>query len=145
MTPEAWLTALIVFLILAGLVASLASPSVLAFSGVVILLLVGVIDPSQALSGFSNPAPFTVGALFVVARAISKSGAIRPFTQSLMGRTGHTRRPLLRMLAPTVVASAFMNHIPLVAMMIPEVTTWARKRGSDAARFLLPLSYGAIF
>ncbi|HEX6219571.1 MAG TPA: SLC13 family permease [Acidimicrobiia bacterium] len=145
MTPEAWLTALIVVLILAGLVASLASPSVLAFSGVVILLLVGVIDPSQALSGFSNPAPFTVGALFVVARAISKSGAIRPFTQSLMGRTGRTRRPLLRMLAPTVVASAFMNNIPLVAMMIPEVTTWARKRGSDAARFLLPLSYGAIF
>ena len=34
-----------------------------------------------------------------------------------------------------------MNNIPLVAMMIPEVTSWARKRGSDAAKFLLPLSY----
>lgn len=145
MTPEAWLTALVVVLILVGLVAGIASPSILAFSGVVILLLLGVIDPEQALSGFSNPAPFTVGALFVVARAISKTGAIRPFTQSLMGSTGHTRRPLLRMLAPTTVASAFMNNIPLVAMMIPEVTSWARKRGSDAARFLLPLSYGAIF
>ena len=32
-----------------------------------------------------------------------------------------------------------------LAMMIPEVTSWARKRGSDAAKFLLPLSYGAIF
>jgi di/tricarboxylate transporter len=145
MTPEAWLTALIVVLILAGLVASVASPSILAFSGVVILLLLGVIDPAQALSGFSNPAPFTVGALFVVARAISKTGAIRPFTQSLMGTTGHIRRPMLRMLVPTTVASAFINNIPLVAMMIPEVTSWARKRGSDAARFLLPLSYGAIF
>ena len=145
MTPDAWLTGLVVVLILAGLVASVASPSVLAFSGVVVLLLLGVIDASEALSGFSNPAPFTVGALFVVARAISKTGAIRPFTQSLMGQTGHTRRPLLRMLAPTTVASAFMNNIPLVAMMIPEVTSWARKRGSDASRFLLPLSYGAIF
>jgi di/tricarboxylate transporter len=145
MTPDAWLTALVVVLILAGLVASVASPSVLALSGVVILLLIGVIDASQALSGFSNPAPFTVGALFVVARAISKTGAIRPFTQSLMGQTGHIRRPMLRMLVPTTVASAFMNNIPLVAMMIPEVASWARKRGSDAARFLLPLSYGAIF
>ncbi len=144
MTPEAWLTALVVVLILAGLVAGVASPSVLAFSGVVVLLLLEVIDPSQALSGFSNPAPFTVGALFVVARAISKTGAIRPFTRSLMGQTGHIRRPLLRMLAPTVVGSAFMNNIPLVAMMIPEVSSWARKRGSDAGRFLLPLSYGAI-
>jgi di/tricarboxylate transporter len=144
MTPEAWLTALVVVLILAGLVAGLASPSVLAFSGVVVLLLLGVIDTSQALAGFSNPAPFTVGALFVVARAISKTGAIRPFTQSLMGQTGHIRRPMLRMLVPTTVASAFMNNIPLVAMMIPEVSSWARKRGSDMSRFLLPLSYGAI-
>jgi di/tricarboxylate transporter len=49
------------------------------------------------------------------------------------------------MMAPATLASAFMNNIPLVAMMIPEVTTWAQKRGSDAARFLLPLSYAAIF
>ncbi|HZD23162.1 MAG TPA: SLC13 family permease, partial [Acidimicrobiia bacterium] len=145
MTPDAWLTALVVVLILIGLIVDVAAPSVLTFSGVVVLLLVDVIDVPGALSGFSNPAPFTVGALFVVARAISKTGAIRPFTQRLMGRTGHTRRPLLRMLAPTTVASAFMNNIPLVAMMIPEVTAWARKRGSDASRFLLPLSYGAIF
>lgn len=145
MTPEAWLTALVVVLILIGLVAGVASPSVLAFSGVVALLLLGVIDASEALSGFSNPAPFTVGALFVVARAISKTGAIRPLTRSVMGTTGYTRRPMLRMLAPTTVASAFMNNIPLVAMMIPEVTSWAKKRGTDVARFLLPLSYGAIF
>ncbi|MFP4074481.1 MAG: SLC13 family permease, partial [Actinomycetota bacterium] len=145
MTPEAWLTALVVALILVGLIAGMASPSILAFSGVVVLLLLGVVNASQALSGFSNPAPFTVGALFVVARAISKTGAIRPFIRSVMGQSGYTRRPLLRMLAPTTVASAFMNNIPLVAMMIPEVTSWTRKRGSDAARFLLPLSYGAIF
>jgi di/tricarboxylate transporter len=145
MSPDAWLTALVVVLILAGLVLGVASPAILAFSGVIVLLLLGVLDSGQALSGFSNPAPFTVGALFVVARAISKTGAIRPLTQSVMGQSGHTRRPMLRMLAPTMAASAFMNNIPLVAMMIPEVSAWAKKRGSDAARFLLPLSYGAIF
>lgn len=144
MTPEAWLTALVVALILVGLVMELASPSVLVFTGVVVLLLLGVIDASSALSGFSNPAPFTVGALFVVARAVSKTGAIRPFTRSLLGQTGSVRRPLLRMLFPVTIASGFMNNIPLVAMMIPEVTAWARKRGSDVSRFLLPLSYGAI-
>lgn len=145
MTPDAWLTALVVVLILVGLVLEIASPAVLTFSGVVVLLLLGVVDAQQALSGFSNPAPFTVAALFVVAKAISKTGAIRPLTQSIMGETGTVRRPMLRMLAPTAVASAFMNNIPLVAMMIPEVSAWARKRGTDPSRFLLPLSYGAIF
>ncbi|MGD2043992.1 MAG: SLC13 family permease, partial [Acidimicrobiia bacterium] len=145
MTGDAWLTALVVVLILLGLIFEVASPSVLTFSGVVVLLLLGVVDSGQALSGFSNPAPFTVAALFVVAKAISKTGAIRPLTQSIMGTSGNTRRPMLRMLAPTTLASAFMNNIPLVAMMIPEVTVWARKTNRDPSRFLLPLSYGAIF
>lgn len=145
MTPEAWITATVIVLILIGLTAGAASASVLTFSGVVILLLVGVVDASEALSGFSNPAPFTVGALFVVARAVSKTGAIRPLTQSLMGDSGQVRRPMLRMLVPATGVSAFMNNIPLVAMLMPEVMSWAKRRGLDAARFLLPLSYGAIF
>ena len=145
MTGEAWLTAAVVLLILIGLVVEIASPAVLTFSGVVVLLLTGVLIPEQALSGFSNPAPFTVGALFVVARAIAKTGAIRPLTQRLMGNKGSVRRPLGRLLMPVALASSLMNNIPLVAMMIPEVTAWARRRGSDVSRFLLPLSYGAIF
>lgn len=144
MTPEAWLTALVVCLILIGLLLELASPAVLVFSGVVVLLLLGVLEPSEAFSGFSNPAPFTVGALFVVARAVSQTGAIRPLSQGIMGTSGHTRRPLIRMLIPATAISAFMNNIPLVAMMVPEVFAWTRRRGSDVAPFLLPLSYGAI-
>ncbi|HEU4916540.1 MAG TPA: SLC13 family permease [Acidimicrobiia bacterium] len=143
MTPEAWLTAAVVIAILAGLVLDVASPSVLVFTGVVVLLFAGVIDSSQALAGFSNPAPFTVAALFVLARAVAKTGAIRPYTQGLLGETGHTRRPMLRMLVPTITLSGMMNNIPMVAMMIPEVTSWARRRGSDVAKFLLPLAYGA--
>ena len=143
MTAEAWLTAAVVIAILAGLVLDVASPSVLVFTGVVVLLFAGVIDTSQALAGFSNPAPFTVGALFVLARAVAKTGAIRPYTQRLLGETGHTRRPMLRLLLPSATLSGILNNIPLVAMMIPEVTTWARRRGSDVAKFLLPLAYAA--
>jgi len=144
MSAEAWITLLVVVAILVGLVVDLAMPSLLTFSGVVVLLLLGVLDVPQALSGFSNPAPFTVGALFIVARAISKTGAIRPLTQALMGQRGRAQRPLFRMLVPTIFTSAFMNNIPFVAMMVPEVSAWARKRNADAGRFLLPLSYGAI-
>jgi di/tricarboxylate transporter len=144
LTADAWLTALVAVAILVGLVAEVASPSVLVFTGVVVLLLAGVIDSDQALSGFSNPAPFTVGALFVVARAVSKTGAIRPFTRRLLGESGYTRRPMLRMLTATTLFSGVFNNIPLVAMMMPEVSTWARRRKADVAKFLLPLSYGAI-
>lgn len=144
MNADAWVTLITVVAILAGMYWRVASPAVLTLSGVVVLLLLGILDADSALTGFSNPAPFTVGALFVVARAISKTGAIRPFTQTLMGTTGTVRRPMLRLLFPTTIASGLMNNIPLVAMMIPEVGAWARKRKATVSQFLLPLSYGAI-
>lgn len=144
MTPDAWITLAVVAAILIGLAREVAPPSVLIFVGVVVLLISGVVDASEAFAGFSNPAPFTVAALFVVARAVSKTGAIRPLTRSMMGDVGHTRRPMLRMLFPTALSSGFLNNTPLVAMLIPEVTAWARRRGSDVSKFLLPLSYGAI-
>ena len=50
---------------------------------------------------------------------------------------------MLRLLIPSATLSGILNNIPLVAMMIPEVTTWARRRGSDVAKFLLPLAYAA--
>ena len=144
MTVDAWLTALVLVGILIGLAKAIVAPSVLIFSGVAVLLVADVIDAEQAFSGFSNPAPITVGALFIVAAAVSKTGAIRPIVRALMGDSGDVRRPLLRVAGPTALVSGFLNNTPLVAMMIPEITTWARRRGAEVSKFLLPLSYAAI-
>ena len=144
MTFEAWIVALVVVVILIGLWKEIASPSLLVFGGVVFLLSVGIISTTEAFSGFSNPAPITVAALFVVARAVSKTGALDPITKYLLGSSGDTRRPMLRMLAPTVTISGFVNNIPLVAMLVPQVSAWAKRRGVDSSTFLMPLSYGAI-
>ncbi len=144
MSAEAWLTAAVVLTVLIALWREYASPSFLIFSGVGVLLLAEVITPEQALSGFSNPAPVTLAALFVVARAVSKTGAIDGLTHNLLGDKGHTRRPMLRLLAPTAFASGFIANTPLVAMLMPQVTAWANRRGSSPSRFLMPLSFGVI-
>jgi di/tricarboxylate transporter len=144
LTFEAWIVALLVVVILFGLWKELASPSLLVFGGVVFLLAVGIISPTEAFSGFSNPAPITVAALFVVARAVSKTGALDRVTKYLLGNSGDTRRPMLRMLTPTVTISGFVNNIPLVAMLVPQVSAWAKRRGVDSSTYLLPLSFGAI-
>ncbi len=144
MTTEAWFVAAVVVAVLVALWREIASPSVITFSGVVVLLVSGTIDADQAFSGFSNPAPITVAALFVVASAVSKTGAIDSLTGYLLGTSGETRRPMVRLLAPTVAVSGFVNNIPLVAMLMPRVTSWARQRGLDVSKFLMPLSFGAI-
>ena len=144
MTPDAWLTAAVVVGVLAGLWFQFTTPSFLVFTAVVILLAAGVIDPEQAFSGFSNPAPITVAALFVLADAVSRTGAIDPLVRVVMGEKGSVRRPLFKMTASTVATSGFLANTPLVAMMIPQVTRWCRRRGADLSQFLMPLSFAAI-
>jgi len=144
MSGDAWLTLAVV----AGAVVVLArdwiSPAV-AFTGAVVALLVaGVVTPDQAFQGFSNPAPITVAALYVLARAVEQSGALQPLVYATLGGGSHVRRSLARLTAPVAAASAFLNNTPIVAMLSPQVGEWADKRGHSPSRYLMPLSFAAI-
>jgi len=41
-----------------------------------ILLMTGIVSPSEGLSGFSNTATITVGAMFILSAALQKTGAV---------------------------------------------------------------------
>ncbi|WP_203336298.1 SLC13 family permease [Nocardioides limicola] len=144
MSIDAWLTLAVVVVVLATLVRGRVSPSVVVFGGAVGVLVLGVITPEQAFSGFSNPAPITVAALYVLAAGIEKTGALTPLMQSTLGNRGSYRRPLLRTLTPTMGASAFLNNTPIVAMLIPQVTSWAARRGVSVSKLLMPVSFAAV-
>jgi di/tricarboxylate transporter len=144
MTVDAWMTLVVVALVLVGLVRDVATPATVVFAATVTLLLSGVIDVDQALAGFSNPGPITVAALYVMAAAVEKTGALRPIMNRTLGERGKLRRPLLRLLAPTIGYSAFLNNTPVVAMLAPQVISWADRRGISASKLLMPLSFGAI-
>jgi len=142
---DAWLTLAVVLAMLAGLARDVAPPAAIVLAATVTLLVAGVIDEDQAFAGFSNPAPLTVAALYVVARAAEKTGLMGPIVGRLLGnRSDSGRRTLGRLLLPTAGTSAFINNTPLVAMLIPEVTAWCAKRNISPSRFLLPVSYAAV-
>ncbi len=144
MTFDAWLT----LVVLAGMVVVLArdlvAPSFGVIGALVVLLVAGVITPAEAFVGFSNPAPITVAALYVLARAVEKTGALQPIVSATLGRGTNKRRTLGRLLVPSAAASAFLNNTPIVAMLVPQLRDWADRNGISPSRFLLPLSYAAI-
>jgi len=141
---EAWLTLATIVVAVVVLARDLLAPAATLLGAVVALLVFGVIDTEQALSGFSNPAPITVAALFVVARAVEKTGALQPLVSSMLRDGGPARRALARLLIPEAGASAVLNNTPIVAMLVPQVSAWAAKRGRSPAAFLMPLSFAAI-
>jgi di/tricarboxylate transporter len=141
---EAWFVLAVVLGVLAVLVSDKASPALAMSGGMVAVLVTGIVTPSEALAGFSNPAPLTVAALFVLARAVEKTGALTPVVRATLGETKGVRSSLARLVIPTSAASAFLNNTPIVAMLLPQVRAWAEARGRSPSRYLMPLSFAAL-
>jgi di/tricarboxylate transporter len=144
MTWEAWFTLAVLVLTIVALARDLAAPAAVVLAANVILLLAGIVTVQEGFAGFSNPAPLTVAALYVLARAIEKTGALQPLITAALGDGNKGRAALARLLVPTACASAFLNNTPIVAMLVPQVAAWANRRGQPVSRFLMPLSFAAI-
>jgi len=157
MGAHAWITLALVAGMLVVLARDWTPPSVAVFATVVALLLAGVVDAGQALAGFANPAPWTVAALYVLARAVQVTGALdTPLSRLLTNGArrdgdGHAtalptggRTQLARLAAPAALASGALNNTTIVAMGAPQVVEWAARRGRAASRLLMPLSFAAI-
>ncbi|MFQ5705527.1 MAG: SLC13 family permease [Gemmatimonadales bacterium] len=144
MTGDGWVTLAVLVVVVVILARDVVAPSVAVVGAVVALLVSGVVNAQQAFVGFSNPAPLTVAALYVLARAIEKTGALQPVVSGTLGEGKGRSTTLVRLLVPTAAASAFLNNTPIVAMLVPQVRNWADRYGHSVSRFLMPLSFAAI-
>lgn len=144
MSWEAWVTLAVLAVTVVVLVRQVLPPSTTVLGAVIVLLVAGVINPVQAFSGFSNPAPITVAALYILARAVERTGALQPIVAATLRDASRKRWSLARLLLPTACASAFLNNTPIVAMLAPQVSDWADRQGISPSRYLMPLSFAAI-
>lgn len=110
-----------------------------------LFMLTGILTPAEGLSGFSNPATITVGAMFVISAAIFKSGALSS-VGSILTRIGR-KNYLLCLLALMLISgtlSAFINDTAVVALLMPVVIQVCRDIKISPAKLLMPLSFGAL-
>ena len=119
-------------------------PDFVLMGGVIILLLLGVLSPTEALSGFSNEGMITVAMLYIVAKGISQTGAAAWVAGSLLGRPKSMGLAQLRLMLPVAGLSSLVNNTPVVSMMIPAVIDWAKRNQFSISQLLIPLSYAAI-
>lgn len=106
------------------------------------LVLLGVLTPEEALSGFSNPIVIMMAGLFVVGGGIFSTGLAQMAGERILSLAGKsdTRLLVLLMLATSAVG-AFVSNTGTVALMLPIVVGIARAAGLHAARFLMPLAF----
>ena len=137
-------TSSVVLITLVALVREWAAPALVVTAGMVVLLVSGVITPSEALSGFSNQAPITIAALLVISRAVERTGGLRPLLELAIQRDGTERGTLARLLGPAAGVSTIMNNTPIVAMLIGPVSATAERSGRSPSRFLMPINHAVL-
>jgi len=135
----------VIFLSTALYVTNWLPTEITALGTIVALMATGLLEPGDALSGFSSTATITVGAMFILSAGLMRTGALEMVTLSL-GRfaQGSARRLLLLLALVEIPASAFMNNTPVVVMMIPVVVSLCRQYNLRPSKFLLPVSYFAV-
>ena len=109
-----------------------------------VLLLSGILDPAEALAGFGSPAVATIGVLYVVVAGVQETGGLQWISRHVLGQPASLRGAQLRLMAPVIALSAFLNNTPVVALLIPPVMDWGRRIRVRPSRLLIPLSYASI-
>ncbi len=118
---------------------------VVAIGGVSVLLVSGVLPYDAGLAVLSNPAPWTIAAMFLVMGALVRTGALDAFTV-LAEKQAQTnpKRAVAMMMVFVILSSAVVSNTPVVVVMIPVFVQLSRTMGVNASKLLMPLSYAAI-
>jgi di/tricarboxylate transporter len=104
----------------------------------------GVVPAAEAFTGFGHPAVVTVAAVLVVSRGLQNSGAVDVIAR-LLGRVGDRLTAQIAALTGVVaVASAFMNNVGALALLLPVAIRMARRSGHAPSRLLMPLAFGSL-
>lgn len=120
-------------------------PEVTASAGAAAFVVLGLLPANDALAVFSNAAPITIAAMFVLTGALVRTGVLEGVADLILGWSSN--RPALAigvLLVGAVGIGGFVNNTPLVLILIPVVIKLAQKLGIASTRLLIPVSYAAI-
>ena len=119
---------------------------VVALLGATFLLASGILPHDKALEVFSNPAPWTIVAMFILSGALVRTGLLNSLSENVAKVADESPSLVLVLGAGVVVASsAFMNNTPVVLVLIPVVIALSTRLGITPSKLLIPLSYMSIF
>lgn len=115
-----------------------------AFSALMLGVVLGVVPTSEAFSGFGHPATIIVALVLVVSAGLVRSGAVFLITRTLIDAGRGLGAHIAIMGSVGAIFSAFMNNVAALALLMPVDIQAARKAGRAARLSLMPLSFCTI-
>ncbi|MDD2869921.1 SLC13 family permease [Neomegalonema sp.] len=120
-------------------------PEVTAAGGAAAFVILGLVTPAEAMAVFSNPAPLTIAAMFVLTGALVRAGVLERVAGAIIELAGDSAvKAVVLLMAGTMLIAGFVNNTPLVLILIPIAIRIARKFDIASTRLLIPVSYLTI-
>ena len=115
-----------------------------ALCALLALLLCQILNPAEALSGFSNTTVIMMIGLFIVGGGIFQTGLAKMIGSKVMTLAGNSElRLFLLVMIVTSAIGMFVSNTGTVALMLPIVVSMAAAAGTSSRRLLMPLAFAS--
>ena len=140
-----YLTLAVVVAALICFITEILPVDITALCVAVSLIVLGLVTPDEGIAGFGNSATITVMAMFILSAGITRTGVVQIFRDLLIqwGGTSVSRQILVMGLLVGPI-SGFINNTAVVAIFLPIIEEWCKKRDVSPSKLLMPLSFVTI-
>ena len=140
-----WIGLGLLALVLLAFVTERIAPVAVAVVGAALMAALGYLAFDDLRLVFSNPAPLTIGAMFVLSAALVRTGVIEELASLATNRAKEApKRSLAELFGGSFIGSAFINNTPIVIILTPVMRRLASVTKISHKRLLIPLSYVTI-
>lgn len=133
-----------ILFILLSLYREWAGPAFTFVLAVTLLGVTGVLTPSEMIGGFANEQVAVILLLLLIGDTIRKAGVLDSIFDRVFQKAKSYNGFLWRMMTLVSSFSAFLNNVPLVAILMPYVSSWCRRHNIAPSKLMIPLSYAAM-
>ena len=111
----------------------------------VILPLLGLVTPKEAISGLSSNAVVSIIAVIIIGAGLDKTGAMNVLARILLRFAGKSESRIMLLISGTVAfISSFMQNIGAAALFMPAAKRICKQTNIPVSRILMPMGFLAI-
>jgi di/tricarboxylate transporter len=107
-------------------------------------VIVGIVPPDKAFTGYSDDIVIIVASALVVSAAVARSGVVERVVRQLGPYLTTITSQVVALVGSVTLLSGFVKNIGALAMLMPIAFQLARRTGTSPSSLLMPMSFGAL-
>lgn len=135
---------LIVLFIFVSQALELLKPGIVFLLAVIGMVCFGLVSPDKILMGFANQQIAMIFLLLLLSDLVKKSGLLDAFVFNVLQPKLNYGQFMTRLTLTTAAISSVFKNTPLVALLLPYVYDWAKRKGISPSKVMMPLSMAAV-